>query len=71
MYSYLLANNKEDYRTKGLNRANIKKDLNHEIYKNCLFSSKMNLKVIQYNVASKNHEIGVYQNTKTSLTALD
>ena len=33
IYICLLANNKEDYRAKGLIRANIKKDLNREFCK--------------------------------------
>ena len=70
-YSYITVNDKEDCKAKGIKKANIKKDLNHEIYKDCLFNSRMDMKVTQYNIESKNHELGVYEHVKTSLTAFD
>ena len=71
MYSYKLSNNKEDRRAKGVKKANVKRDLSHELYKDCLFNSRMDLTVKQYNIESKNHNLGVYEHIKTSLTAFD
>ena len=71
MYSYKLSNSKEDRRAKGVKKINIKKEITHETYKDCLFNSRMDLTVKQYNIESKNHNIGVYEHIKTSLTAFD
>ena len=71
MYSYKLSNNKEDRRAKGVKKANVKRDLSHDLYKDCLFNSRMDLTVKQYNIESKNHNLGVYEHIKTSLTAFD
>ena len=71
MYTYKLSNSKEDRRAKGVNNVNIKKEITHETYKDCLFNSRMDLTVKQNNIESKNHNIGVYEHIKTSLTAFD
>ena len=48
----------------------VKKDLNHESYKRCLFDQK-EMKYTEIRINSVGHQIGVYEQVKTSLNPLD
>jgi hypothetical protein len=48
----------------------VKKDLHHELYKQCLFD-RIELKHRQVCIRSHVHQIGVYEQKKTSLSPLD
>jgi hypothetical protein len=71
MYSYKMVNEKNDRHAKGIKKRNIKEDLSHEKFKDVLFNKTMNETVTQYSIQSKNHSIGLYESTKSSLTAFD
>ncbi len=74
MYSFLMTDYKDSYKNrhaKGIKKNNIKKDLRHQLYKDCLFESKMDMTVTQYNIESEKHELGLYENVKSSITAFD
>jgi len=70
MYSILKTGGSEIRKAKGVQRAVVKKDLHHELYKECLFEQKQ-MRHTQVAIRSRGHEIGVYEQTKISLSPLD
>ncbi|BFZ23189.1 hypothetical protein BsWGS_26228 [Bradybaena similaris] len=70
MYSILEANGVNTKKAKGVQRAVVKMDLIHELYTKSLFE------IIEYRhtqraIRSKGHQIGVYEQIKTTLSPLD
>jgi hypothetical protein len=70
MYSILLADGDNIKKAKGVQRVVVKKDLRHESYKTCLDEHK-EMRHTQVVIRSKKHQIGVYEQVKTSLSPLD
>ena len=64
------ASGSEIRKAKGVQRAVVKKDLHHEMYKECLFEQKQ-MRHTQVAIRSRGHEIGVYEQNKISLSPLD
>ena len=70
MYSYVKDNHKEERTAKGIKKNVIKNDINHENYKQTLFSEEQihhKMKTIR----SKNHQLGSYEINKVSLSCFD
>ena len=59
-----------DSKGKRIQRAVVKKDLHHELYKECLFQHKQ-MRHTQVVIRSREHQIGVYEQNKISLSPLD
>ena len=70
MYSILEAGGANIRKAKGVQRAVVKKDLRHDLYKQCLDERKQ-MKHTQVAIRSHGHQIGVYEQTKTSLSPMD
>jgi hypothetical protein len=70
MYSILEANGKNIKKAKGVSKAVVKKDLHHDMYKECL-AAREELLHIQTTIRSHGHQIGVYEQNKVSLSPLD
>jgi hypothetical protein len=70
MYSILEANGENIKKAKGVSKAVVKKDLHHDMYKECLATRKEFLH-IQTAIRSHGHQIGVYEQNKVSLSPLD
>ena len=70
MYSILGASENNIKKAKGVQRVVVKKDLRHELYKQCLDERK-EIKHKQIVIRSQGHQMGVYEQTKTSLSPLD
>ena len=70
MYSILRANGDNIRKAKGVVRTVVKKDLRHELYKQCLDEQK-EMKHKQIVIRSRGHQMGVYEQNKTSLSPLD
>ena len=78
MYSILLDNGKEKKTGKGIKKSALKRDVQHENYKTCLFGSSMfgclfgfehQRQLVSFNgLRSINHEIGLYRFTKVGLS---
>ena len=70
MYSYVKDNHKEERTAKGIKKNVIKNDINHENYRQTLFSEEQihhKMKTIR----SKNHQLGSYEINKVSLSCFD
>ena len=70
MYSILEASGKNIKKAKGVSRTVVKKDLRHDLYRRCL-EERIEMKHKQVAICSHNHEMGVYEQIKTSLIPLD
>jgi hypothetical protein len=72
-YSILLDDDKEKKTAKGVKKSAVKKVINHQDYKNCLFGdfNQQRLNVSFYNLKSINHQISLYQFIKTGLSCYD
>jgi len=70
MYSILEASGNNIKKAKGVQKTVVKKDLRHELYKQCLDEHK-EMKHKQTVIRSHNHQMGVYEQNKTSLSPLD
>jgi len=70
MYSILMVNGGNIRKAKGVQQAVVKKDLHHELYKQCLDEHKL-MKHKQIVIHSHGHQMGVYEQNKTSLSPLD
>jgi hypothetical protein len=70
MYSILEACGSNIRKAKGVSKAVVKKDLRHDMYKECLAERK-EFRHIQTAIRSHGHQIGVYEQNKTSLSPLD
>ena len=70
MYSILEVNGDNIRKAKGVQKTVVKKDLRHELYKQCLDEHK-ETKHKQIVIRSHGHQIGVYEQNKTSLSPLD
>lgn len=70
MYSILEANGNSIKKAKGVQRTVVKKDLRHELYKQCLDEHEQ-MKHKQIVIRSYGHQMGVYEQNKTSLSPLD
>jgi hypothetical protein len=70
MYSILLADGDNVKKAKGVQRVVVKKDLRHDLYKQCLDEHK-EMRHTQVVIRSTGHQIGVYKQVKTSLSPLD
>ena len=57
-------------RAKGVQKTVVKKDLRHELYKQCLDEHK-EMKHKQIVIRSRGYQMGVYKQNKTSLSPLD
>jgi len=70
MYSILEAGNANVRKAKGIQRTVVKKDLCHELYKQCLDEHK-EMKHNQVIIRSNGNQIGVYEQNRTSLSPMD
>jgi len=70
MYSILEVNGDNTRKAKGVLKTVVKKDLRHELYKQCLDKHRK-MKHKQIVIRSRAHETGVYEQNKTSLSPLD
>lgn len=70
MYSILEAGGNNIKKAKGVQRVVVNKDLKHELYKQCL-DEHTGLKHTHVVMLSKGHQMGIYEQTKTSLSPLD
>ena len=70
MYSILEAGGTNTKKAKGVTRTVVKKDLRHELYKQCLDEHK-EMKHAQAVIRSHGHQMGVYEQVETSLSPLD
>ena len=70
MYSLKFANGKEKKTGKGIKKCCLKKNVNHEDYKRCLFGSvKDQRQMVSFNnLRSIDHKIGLYRFTKVGLS---
>lgn len=70
MYSILRAGGEEIRKAKGVTKAVVKKDLRHDLYKQCLNERKQ---MVHQQVAlrSRKHQIGLYEQNKISLSPMD
>jgi hypothetical protein len=71
MYSILLENDKEKKTGKGIKKSALKKYVNHEDYKRCLFGSsdEDQRQLVSFNnLRAINHNIGLYRYTKIGLS---
>ena len=69
MYSYLLNDNSEHKRGKGVNR-NVVATISHNEYKDILFNKNC-LRHSMNRIQSKDHRIGTYEINKISLSCFD
>ena len=70
MYSILEVNGDNIRKAKGVQKTVVKKDLRHGLYKQCLDEHKEK-KHKQIVIRSHGHQMGVYEQNKTSLSPLD
>jgi hypothetical protein len=70
MYSILEAGGTNIRKAKGVSKTVVKKDLHHELYKDCLEKRKK-FHHIQTAIRSDGHQIGLYEQNKVSLSPLD
>ena len=70
MYSYAKENGKNEKTAKGVRKYVIKKDINHENYKDCLLNRKQMVHSMR-TIRSECHQIGSYQLNKISLSCSD
>lgn len=70
MYSILEAGGANIKKAKGVQRTVVKKDLHHELYKQCL-NERIEMRHKQTVIRSQGHQMGVYEQNKTSLSPLD
>jgi len=70
IYSILEVNGDNIRKANGVQKTVVKKDLRHELYKQCLDEHK-EMKHKQIVIRSRAHQIGVYEQNKTSLSPLD
>ena len=70
MYSYIKDNQKGGKTAKGIKKNVIKKDIQHENYKETLFNNKQMYHKMK-TIRSKNHELGSYGINKVSLSCFD
>ena len=70
MYSYMKDDQKGGKTAKGIKKNVIKKDIQHENYKETLFNNKQMYHKMK-TIRSKNHELGSYEINKVSLSCFD
>ena len=70
MYSYVKDNHKEERTANGIKKNVIKNDINHENYKQTLFSEEQIYHKMK-TIRSKNHQLGSYEINKVSLSCFD
>ena len=70
MYSYKKDNDKQEKTAKGIKKNVIKKDINHENYKQTLLENKQIYHKMK-TVRSVNHKLGSYEINKVSLSCFD
>ena len=70
MYSILEVNEENIRKAKGVQKTVVKKDLRHVLYKQCL-KQRRDMKHKQIVIRSHGHQMGVYEQNKTSLSPLD
>ena len=70
MYSYMKDDQKGGKTAKGINKNVIKKDIQHENYKETLFNNKQMYHKMK-TIRSNNHELGSYEINKVSLSCFD
>ena len=70
MYSYTKDNQKGGKTAKGIKKNLIKKDIQHENYKETLFNNKQMYHKMK-TIRSQNHELGSYEINKVSLSCFD
>ena len=69
MYSYLIDNNNEDKKTRGINK-NVVATIRHNKYKDVLLNKKC-LRHLMKRIQRKDHRIGTYEINKISLSCFD
>ena len=70
MYNYTKDNQKGGKTAKGIKKNAIKKDIQHENYKETLFDNKLMYHKMK-TIRSQNHELGSYEINKVSLSCFD
>ena len=70
MYSYIKDDNNEAKTAKGIKKNVIKKDINHDNYKETLFKGQQMYHKIK-TIRSQNHQLGSYELNKVSLSCFD
>ena len=70
MYSYMKDNNKGGKTAKGIKKSVIKKDIQHNNYRDVLFNSKQMCHTMK-TIRSQNHQLGSYEINKVSLSCFD
>ena len=70
MYSYIKDNQKGGKTAKGINKNVIKKDIQHENYKETLFNNKQMYQKMK-TIRSESHQLGSYEINKVSLSCFD
>ena len=71
MYSILLEDGKEKKTGKGIKKSALKRDIKHEDYKRCIFSSNLKdqRQLVSFNnLRTIDHDIGMYRYTKVGLS---
>ena len=74
MYSVLLDNEDEKKTGKGIKKSTLKKSVNHNDYKRCLFNTNLEdqRQLVSFNnLRSIDHKIGLYRYTKIGLSCAD
>ena len=69
MYSYLVDDNSKHKKAKGVNR-HVAATISHNEYKDILLNKKC-LRYSMKSIQSKDHRIGTYEISKTSLSCFD
>ena len=70
MYAYKLSNQTEIKKAKGVTRVVVKKEINFDLYMNCLFNQKEEEHTM-YCINSEYHKMGLYKKVKKSLSPID
>ena len=70
MYSYIKDNQKGSKTAKGIKNDVIKKDIQHENYKETLFNNKQMYHKMK-TIRSESHQLGSYEINKVSLSCFD
>ena len=70
MYSYIKDNDNGEKKAKGIKKNIIKNKLNHLNYKETLFNNNQMMHKMN-TIRSKNHQLGIYEINKVSLSCFD
>ena len=70
MYNYIKDNSKGGRTAKGIKKNVIKKNINHENYKDVLINNKQIMHTMK-SIRSQNHQLGSYELNKVSLSCFD